>query len=122
MGIRSYKDLKVWQAGMRLCTDMYKVTAKLPDTEKFGLISQMRRAAVSVPANIAEGYQRQHDNELRQFLHISLGSLAELETYLHLCGDMDLLSQPSVTSLLAQSDEVGKMLRGLVAKTRESAR
>lgn len=93
MGIRNYRDLDVWKEGMNLSVATYRLSSRLPNTEQFGLISQMRRAAVSIPANIAEGYHRQSDNELRQFLHIARGSLAELETYLHLCGELGYLTQ-----------------------------
>lgn len=78
--IRSYKDLHIWQEGIALVDSVYRLTTNLPDGEVYGLMSQMRRAAVSVPANIAEGYARNHKAELRQFFYIALGSLAELET------------------------------------------
>ena len=78
--IRSYKDLHIWQEGIALVDSVYRLTTSLPSGETYGLTSQMRRAAVSVPANIAEGYARKHKAELRQFLYIALGSLAELET------------------------------------------
>ena len=79
--IKSYKDLHIWQEGIDLVDSIYKLTANFPSQETYGLISQMRRAAVSVPANIAEGYCRNHKKELRQFLYVALGSLAELETH-----------------------------------------
>ena len=122
MGIRSYKELKVWQAGMRLPVSVYRITEGLPKSEQFSLVLQMRRAAVSVPANIAEGYQRQHDKELRQFLHVSFGSLAELETYLHLCEQLGYLAAEPIAGVLAQTDEIGKMLRALIARTHEPVR
>ncbi len=78
--INSYKDLEIWQEGVRLVSNFYKLTSDFPKEENYGLTSQMRRAAISVPANIAEGYARNHRAELRQFLYIALGSLAELET------------------------------------------
>ena len=78
--IKSYKDLEIWQDGVQLVEDVYKLTGKFPKEEQFGLTSQMRRAAVSIPANVAEGYARNHRPELRQFLYVALGSLAELET------------------------------------------
>ena len=78
--IRSYKDLEIWQEGIELVTTVYKLTNDFPKEELYGLTSQLRRAAVSVPANIAEGYARNHRAELRQFLYIALASLAELET------------------------------------------
>ena len=78
--IKSYKDLEIWQEGIQLVKSVYKLTREFPKEELYGLTSQMRRAAVSIPANIAEGYARHHRNECRQFLYIMLGSLAELET------------------------------------------
>jgi four helix bundle protein len=122
MATSCYEDLKVWQAGMRLSVEIYKITSSLPKSEQFGLISQMQRAAVSVPANIAEGYQRQHDTELRQFLYISLGSLGELGTYLHLCEQLGYLQSDSVKGILDEITVSGKMLRGLIAKTRADSR
>lgn len=78
--MRNYQEQQVWQQAMVLAEMFYKITACFPDSEKFGLISQMRRAAVSVPSNIAEGYCRGPDAEFKRFLYISRGSLAELET------------------------------------------
>lgn len=122
MGIRNYKDLKVWQAGMRLSVEIYKCTEALPRSEQFGLTAQMRRSAIGVPANIAEGYLRQHDKELCQFLHVALGSLAELETYMHLCERLGYLRDGSLNTLLGQVEGEAKMLRGLIARTRGSGR
>lgn len=120
MSIRSYQDLKVWQAGMRLCLDVYKATERLPKSEQYGLISQMRRAVVSIPANIAEGHSRQHDKEFSQFLHIASGSLSELETYLHLCERLGYFPTELVTRTLGQTSETGKMLNGLINRLRAS--
>jgi four helix bundle protein len=78
--IRSFRDLRVWQKGIELVGEIYRITEKFPKEETYGLSSQMRRAAVSVPSNIAEGFRRKHVKEHKQFLNISLGSCAELET------------------------------------------
>lgn len=78
--IRSHKDLKVWQESMNLVTDVYSLTLEFPEQERFGLTSQIRRAAISAPSNIAEGFGRKGNKELLQFLYIALGSLSELET------------------------------------------
>lgn len=83
--INSFKDLIVWQKSMDLVESIYRITEKLPSKEQFGLISQMRRAAVSIPSNIAEGYGRQSKGSYTQFLSISRGSLLELETQTELC-------------------------------------
>ncbi len=80
MKVRDYKDLQVWQKGIDVVDAAYSVTDQFPREELYGLVSQMRRAAVSIPANIAEGFMRQHTGEYRQFLYVALGSCAELET------------------------------------------
>lgn len=122
MSVRTYRDLKVWQGGMQLAVAIYRATEHLPEGERFGLISQMRRAAVSVAANVAEGHERQHDRELCQFLYISAGSLAELETYLCLCEELGYLDGTAVHPLFGQAAEVGRMLNGLISRVRKSSR
>lgn len=79
-GVLSYRDLKVWVKGISLAKQVYELTGGFPKSEMYGLTSQMRRAAVSVPSNIAEGHARRHRKEFRQFIHHALGSLAELDT------------------------------------------
>ncbi len=111
--IRSYKDLVVWQKSFLLSKHIYKLTSMLPASEQFGLISQMRRCAVSIPSNIAEGQQRNNTNEFRQFLGIAKGSAAELETQLLLTSEIYRLD---CSEVLALTEEVQKMLRSLVAK------
>jgi four helix bundle protein len=81
--IKDYKDLKVWQLGIEIVDKIYLVTESFPKDEQYGLISQMRRAAVSIPSNIAEGFVRNYTKEYKQFLYVSLGSCAELETHLN---------------------------------------
>ena len=90
--IRSYKDLEIWQEGIELVNTVYTVTHNFPKEEIYGLTSQIRRAAVSIPANIAEGCARHHRNEYRQFLYIALGSLAELETLFLVAQQLEFLS------------------------------
>ena len=80
MTVRDYKDLQVWQKGVDIVDTIYEMTDRFPREEMYGLVSQMRRAAVSIPANVAEGFARHHTGEYRQFLYIALGSCAELET------------------------------------------
>jgi four helix bundle protein len=82
--IRSFRDLEVWKLGMRTVVDVYKATASFPRDELYGLVSQLRRAAVSIPSNVAEGFNRIHNSEYRQFLYIALGSCAELETQIEI--------------------------------------
>ncbi len=86
--INSHKDLIVWQKSFLLAKDIYKITRKLPQTEIYGITSQMQRCAISIPSNIAEGYGRGHRAEYIQFLRIAFGSGSELETQLLLCKDL----------------------------------
>ena len=90
-GIKTHKDLDVWKESMNLAKEVYKLTERFPREEIFGLTSQMRRAAVSIPSNIAEGAARKSDKEFIQFLHVSLGSLAEVETQLLLSRELGFL-------------------------------
>ena len=112
--IRSYRDVKVWQQGMDLAEMCYRVTRKFPKDELYGLTSQIRRAAASVPANIAEGHGRDTRGEFIQFLRIAQGSLKELETHLLLAGRIGLSSDQITAPLLARCDELGKMVRALI--------
>lgn len=91
--IKSHKDLRVWQEAMLLVTDIYKITDAFPDIEKYGLASQIRRAAVSVPSNIAEGFARKGNRELLQFLYIAVGSLAELETQYEIAQNLRFINK-----------------------------
>ena len=93
--VKSYKDLNIWQKGMDLAGTSYKLSKTLPESERYGLISQIQRAAVSVPANIAEGWARKHTKEYIHFLHISLGSLAELETLLIISSNLGYTKERS---------------------------
>ena len=111
--VKSYRDLLVWQRAMELVEVVYEVTAKLPARESFGLTSQLQRAAVSVPSNIAEGHARESTREYLRFLRTSRGSLAELETQLLLCERLKLLSADDIAQSISISDELGKMIRGV---------
>lgn len=91
--IRSFKDLKVRQKGIDLVKLVYKITSVFPREEQFGIINQMRRSAVSVPANIAEGFRRRHTREQKQFLNIALGSCAELETYMIITQELGYIKE-----------------------------
>lgn len=100
--IRSYKDLEIWQEGIELVSTVYKLTSDFPKAELYGLTNQLRRAAVSVPANIAEGYARNHQAELRQFFYVALGSLAELETLVLIASRLGYMSQDGFSTQLEQ--------------------
>lgn len=91
--IKSHKDLKAWQESMLLVVAIYKISEHFPETEKFGLTSQIRRCAVSIPSNIAEGFARKGNKELLQFLYISLGSLAELETQYEIAKNLNYIEE-----------------------------
>jgi four helix bundle protein len=109
-----FGKLTTWQKAYELALEIYKTTRDFPKQEQYGLVSQMRRAAVSVPANIAEGYERQHRREYVQFLTIAKGSLGELETYLLFSKDMSYLSPECFEVLHERRQEVGRLLRGLI--------
>ena len=113
---KHYKDLLIWQKGMKLCKLMYRLTSEFPSDERYGLTSQMRRAVVSVPSNIAEGQARQGTREFLQFLSHAEGSLAELETQLLLSVELSFATQDDVSLLLKELDELQKMLVALKRK------
>ena len=113
-GIVSYRDLIVWQRSMDLAESCYKITAAFPKEELYGLTSQIRRAAVSVPSNIAEGNGRENTGAYIQFLRISQGSLKELETQLLLASRIGITAQDRSGLVLEECEEIGKMLRSLI--------
>jgi four helix bundle protein len=110
---RSYRDLKVWQRGMALARDVYLLTQGFPKEEQYGLTSQMRRSAVSIPANIAEGHARESTKDFLRFVLIARGSLAELETYFLLSESLGYCQRPQISAVLETCAEEGRMLRGL---------
>tara|TARA_R110002124_G_scaffold5426_8_gene34774 strand:+ start:1371 stop:1730 length:360 start_codon:yes stop_codon:yes gene_type:complete len=114
--MQGYRDLLVWQKAMGLAEATYRLTRRFPGEEKFGLTSQARRAAVSVPANIAEGYGRGTRPAYVSFVRIAQGSLKELETHLILAERIGFCAAAETRGLLADADEVGRMLRGLIVK------
>ena len=114
MAISSYRDLDVWKSGVQLSLSIYKLTSKFPDNERFGLTSQMRRCSVSIPSNIAEGHARLSTREYMRFISIALGSLAELETQLHISGELAIASYADVSNLSGTTDRLGKQLRSLL--------
>ena len=111
---KSYRDLLIWQRGMDLAAACYRIAGALPDTERFGLSGQLRRAAVSIPANIAEGYGREIDGPFAQHLRIAQGSLKELETHLLLIERLDLGAGMALSETLTQCDELGRMIRSMI--------
>ena len=114
MTIQSYRDLRVWQGSMGLAKSCYFLTREFPREEIYGMMSQIRRAAASVPANIAEGYGRESTGDYVRFLRIAQGSLKELETHLILATEVELTRSDKADPLLQKADEIGRMLRSLI--------
>ncbi len=111
--IKSYRDLEVWKKAMDLVVMCYQMTRKYPRSEIYGLTSQLQRAAVSVPSNIAEGHQRWHSKEFLYHLSIAYASLAELETHAEIARRLNYIAEDQTNDLLAQTAEIGKMINGL---------
>lgn len=115
--VSSYKDLIVWQKSILLIKHIYILLRSFPEEEKFGLTSQIRRSAISIPSNIAEGFGRGTTKSFLQFLYISRGSLFELETQLHIAKELDIYTEnQSVNHLIS---EIGKMLNSLITKLKD---
>jgi four helix bundle protein len=112
--VRSYRDLDVWILAMSLAEDCYRVTKKFPKDEMYGMTSQIRRSAASIPANIAEGYGRETTGLFIQFLRIAQGSLKELETHAMLSERVAILNAEDASGVLARCESVSKMLRNLI--------
>ena len=110
---KPHHRLDVWKRSLELVTKIYKVTALFPDEEKFGLVSQMRRAAVSIPSNIAEGAGRSSGKQFGYFLDIAQGSISELETQILISQNLKFLSSSQVKSLLHELGEISRMVFGL---------
>jgi four helix bundle protein len=117
-GIRSYRDLKVWKTGMNLVLESYRLTARFPRNETFGLTSQIRRAAVSIPANIAEGHGRLHRGDYLRSLSVAIGSVQELETEVTLARHLGYTTAGEVLLITQMADEVGRMLGALTRRLR----
>jgi four helix bundle protein len=120
--VRSYKDLVAWQKSMDLVTAVYRASQGFPKEEIFGLVSQIRRAAVSVPSNIAEGHARTSKKEFQYFLSNARGSLAELETQLTIAHQLAYIDETGINQLLDRLGEVGRILNGLLAALKRSSK
>lgn len=114
MAVNSYRDLKVWQKSMELAYMVYDLVKILPREEQYSLSDQMRRAVISIPSNISEGYYRNTTREYIRFLSISKGSLGELETQLYLCEGLGYANKEKTAPILQKCDEIGKMLTVLI--------
>ena len=114
MAIQSYRDLRVWQQSIDLVEAAYRSTAGMPANEVYGLVSQIKRAATSIPANIAEGYGRDSTGSYVHFLKIAKGSLRELETHFLVAARLGLLASDKLGPLLERAESIGKMLTALI--------
>ncbi|HNM31170.1 MAG TPA: four helix bundle protein [Chitinophagales bacterium] len=112
--MNNYKELIVWQKSIMLVKSIYNVSSQLPSDEKFGLISQIRRCAVSIPSNIAEGASRTSNKEFAHFLEIAYGSSFELETQLLLCVDLNFLPKDIVELIITELQEIQKIIYKLI--------
>ncbi|OGX38103.1 MAG: four helix bundle protein [Omnitrophica WOR_2 bacterium RIFCSPHIGHO2_02_FULL_52_10] len=119
MKIKSFRELEVWKLGKTIVADIYKTTKTFPDDERFGLTTQMRRCSVSIPSNIAEGFNRFNNNEYRRFLYISLGSCAELETQVEIGNDLGYIGQSERDALVEKLDHESRMIMNLIKKVNE---
>ena len=113
-GINNFKELRIWKIAIELVKKIYKVSAKFPKEELYGLTSQMRRSAVSIPSNVAEGFRRQHNNEFKQFLYISFGSCAELETQLIIARELGYIESSQASKLSESLDYICRMTSNLI--------
>lgn len=112
--INTYKDLIVWQKSIELVSDVYSITKSFPSEEKFGIISQLNRASVSIPSNIAEGWGRESSKNYLQFLRISRGSLMETETLLVISKNLNYIDDENFRMISEKLDETGRILQGLI--------
>jgi four helix bundle protein len=115
-GVKTFRDLLVWQKAMNLVTETYKVTRSFPKEEWYGLVQQIRRCAVSIPSNIAEGYGRKATNDYIRFLQISIGSLFELQTQLEISLNLEYIRKDAFVILFESTREVERMLVTLINK------
>lgn len=114
--IRNFRDLEVWKLGKMIVLDIYKITKEFPKDEIYALTSQMRRSALSVPSNVAEGFNRFHNKEYKQFLYIALGSCAELETQIEVAYELKYILETTMKEVLEKIDHETRMLRNLIKK------
>ncbi len=122
MALKSYRDLAVWQKAMDLVIAAYRLTDAFPPEERFGLVGQLRRSAVSVPANIAEGYGRKHRGDYLRHLSIARGSLAELETHVTIGVRLEFIAREKAAEVWELAQETGKMVNKLMGSLDDSSR
>lgn len=118
--MRPHCKLDVWNKSIDFVSEIYKLTSKFPDGEKFGLISQLRRAAISIPSNIAEGAARESKKEFLNFLSIAQGSASEIETQLIISNKLDYISEDTLGKMLNLASDISKMITGLKKSLRNN--
>lgn len=116
MKIKNFKDLKIWKLGKEIVMDVYSTTAGFPRQENYGLVSQLKRAAVSIPSNIAEGFNRERNKDYRRFLFIALGSSAELETQVEIAFDLGYLPELEKANIAEKIDHENRMLWSMIKR------
>jgi four helix bundle protein len=119
-GVKTFRDLLVWQKAMNLVTEIYRITRSFPKEEWYGLCLQIRRCAVSIPSNIAEGYGRNSTNDYVRFLQISIGSLFELQTQIEISLNLEYMEKDVYDTLFESTREIERMLVSLINKVRNS--
>lgn len=119
--MKSYKELIAWQKGIELVILVYKISGKFPKEELYGLVDQMKRSAVSVPSNIAEGFGRHSDNDFIRFLNISRGSLFEFQTQLEISLRLDFVKEDEYENLMQITIEIDKILNALISKIKQNS-
>jgi len=112
--IKNFKELRIWQKGIEIVKDIYNLTRKFPKEETYGITSQMRRSAISIPSNIAEGFKRNYNKEYSQFLHMSLGSAAELETQLIIAKELGFANEKDIVDICEKLNYLSKMISSLL--------
>ncbi len=118
--MKTYRELIAWQKGIDLVIHIYKITREFPKEELYGLVDQMKRSAVSVPSNIAEGFGRHSDNDFIRFMNISRGSLFELQTQLEISLRLDFVKPEEYENLMQLTVEVDKILNALISKIKQN--
>jgi four helix bundle protein len=112
--VSTFRDLLIWQKSMDFVTDIYRCTNDFPDAEKFGLVSQLRRSATSIPSNISEGYGRNSNKDFIRFLNISMGSLFEVQTQIEIAHNLKYVNQKTFYELFEQSREIERMMSSFI--------
>jgi four helix bundle protein len=115
---KPHRNLEVWKDSISFVKELYELTSNFPEEEKYNLVSQIRRAAVSIPANIAEGAARQTQKEFLQYLHVSSGSVSEIDTLLEICKELSFLPEKKQADLQKQLSRISAMLNGLIKKVK----